>query len=162
MGVKCPYWSRLFWQIEDLESMTDNRKDHDLYRQPKQFVLCFDGTGNKFAGDTSDTNLVKIYRVRKRTPSEFDVTTLLTFHLSFASDARSQSISPVPLLPTGNRHIPDLTLTREQRETKPRQIVVQESKRCRIRLFLRRARPGWLQVSHEILRARRQHILLWF
>lgn len=32
-------------------------------RQPKQFVLCFDGTGNKFAGDGSDTNLVKIYRV---------------------------------------------------------------------------------------------------
>ena len=30
----------------------------------KQFVLCFDGTGNKFAGDESDTNLVKIYRVR--------------------------------------------------------------------------------------------------
>lgn len=31
--------------------------------QPKRFVLCFDGTGNKFAGDESDTNLVKIYRV---------------------------------------------------------------------------------------------------
>jgi hypothetical protein len=33
------------------------------FAQPKQFVLCFDGTGNKFAGDESDTNLVKIYRV---------------------------------------------------------------------------------------------------
>lgn len=28
-----------------------------------RFVLCFDGTGNKFAGDESDTNLLKIYRV---------------------------------------------------------------------------------------------------
>lgn len=30
---------------------------------PKQFVLCFDGTGNKFAGDESDSNVLKIYRV---------------------------------------------------------------------------------------------------
>jgi uncharacterized protein (DUF2235 family) len=47
--------------------MAETRKDHEpeLRRQPKQFVLCFDGTGNKFAGDTSDTNLVKIYRVSK-------------------------------------------------------------------------------------------------
>lgn len=31
--------------------------------QPKQFVLCFDGTGNKFAGDESDSNVLKIFRV---------------------------------------------------------------------------------------------------
>ncbi|KAJ5747184.1 uncharacterized protein N7511_008880 [Penicillium nucicola] len=37
--------------------------------QPKQFVLCFDGTGNKFAGDASDTNLVKIYRMLDRSKS---------------------------------------------------------------------------------------------
>ncbi|KAJ5987036.1 hypothetical protein N7451_011401 [Penicillium sp. IBT 35674x] len=35
----------------------------------KQFVLCFDGTGNKFAGDASDTNLVKIYRMLDRSQS---------------------------------------------------------------------------------------------
>lgn len=29
----------------------------------KQFVLCFDGTGNKFAGDESDSNVLKIFRV---------------------------------------------------------------------------------------------------
>ncbi|KAJ5807731.1 hypothetical protein N7474_009000 [Penicillium riverlandense] len=39
------------------------------YRQPKQFVLCFDGTGNKFAGDESDTNLLKIYRMLDRSQS---------------------------------------------------------------------------------------------
>ncbi|KAI9927560.1 hypothetical protein MW887_003178 [Aspergillus wentii] len=33
----------------------------------KKFVLCFDGTGNKFAGDGSDTNLLKIYRMLDRT-----------------------------------------------------------------------------------------------
>jgi uncharacterized protein (DUF2235 family) len=26
-------------------------------------VLCFDGTGNKFAGDESDSNVLKIFRV---------------------------------------------------------------------------------------------------
>ncbi|KAJ5683041.1 hypothetical protein N7462_006206 [Penicillium macrosclerotiorum] len=37
--------------------------------QKKQFVLCFDGTGNKFAGDESDTNLLKIYRMLNRSQS---------------------------------------------------------------------------------------------
>jgi uncharacterized protein (DUF2235 family) len=32
-------------------------------RPVKQFVLCFDGTGNKFAGDESDSNVLKIFRV---------------------------------------------------------------------------------------------------
>jgi uncharacterized protein (DUF2235 family) len=32
-------------------------------RPTKQFVLCFDGTGNKFAGDESDSNVLKIFRV---------------------------------------------------------------------------------------------------
>lgn len=32
---------------------------------PKQFVLCFDGTGNKFAGDESDSNVLKVFRVRR-------------------------------------------------------------------------------------------------
>ncbi|KAJ6080972.1 hypothetical protein N7499_005846 [Penicillium canescens] len=39
------------------------------YPQQKQFVLCFDGTGNKFAGDASDTNLLKIYRMLDRSQS---------------------------------------------------------------------------------------------
>jgi uncharacterized protein (DUF2235 family) len=34
-----------------------------LSGMPKQFVLCFDGTGNKFAGDESDSNVLKIFRV---------------------------------------------------------------------------------------------------
>jgi uncharacterized protein (DUF2235 family) len=41
----------------------ERREVSGPFTQPKQFVLCFDGTGNKFAGDESDTNLVKIYRV---------------------------------------------------------------------------------------------------
>jgi uncharacterized protein (DUF2235 family) len=30
---------------------------------PKTFVLCFDGTGNKFSADSSDSNILKIFRV---------------------------------------------------------------------------------------------------
>ncbi|PGG95530.1 hypothetical protein AJ79_10011 [Helicocarpus griseus UAMH5409] len=34
----------------------------DQYRRkPRRLVLCFDGTGNVFTGDESDTNVVKIY-----------------------------------------------------------------------------------------------------
>lgn len=33
---------------------------------PKTFVLCFDGTGNKFSGTESDSNILKIYRMLDR------------------------------------------------------------------------------------------------
>jgi len=33
----------------------------------KQFVLCFDGTGNKFSGTDADSNILKIYRMLDRT-----------------------------------------------------------------------------------------------
>ncbi|KAB8072985.1 hypothetical protein BDV29DRAFT_158011 [Aspergillus leporis] len=36
---------------------------------PKQFVLCFDGTGNKFCGDASDSNVLKIFRMLDRSKS---------------------------------------------------------------------------------------------
>lgn len=38
-------------------------ENQGLMGMPKQFVLCFDGTGNKFAGDESDSNVLKIFRV---------------------------------------------------------------------------------------------------
>jgi uncharacterized protein (DUF2235 family) len=30
-------------------------------RTPNRLILCFDGTGNSFQGNTSDTNIVKLY-----------------------------------------------------------------------------------------------------
>ena len=30
-------------------------------RIPNRLILCFDGTGNQFIGNTSDTNIVKLY-----------------------------------------------------------------------------------------------------
>lgn len=38
----------------------------DLNRRPKTFVLCFDGTGNKFSGTDADSNILKIYRMLDR------------------------------------------------------------------------------------------------
>ncbi|KAI9372317.1 hypothetical protein BJX61DRAFT_552959 [Aspergillus egyptiacus] len=36
----------------------------------RQFVLCFDGTGNKFQGNESDSNVLKIFRMLDRSDSE--------------------------------------------------------------------------------------------
>ncbi|KAH9994374.1 hypothetical protein F4779DRAFT_631776 [Xylariaceae sp. FL0662B] len=38
----------------------------DTRRTPRKLVLCFDGTGNKFRGDDSDSNILKIFRCLDR------------------------------------------------------------------------------------------------
>lgn len=35
-------------------------------KAPHKLVLCFDGTGNKFRGDKSDTNIVKLCKLLDR------------------------------------------------------------------------------------------------
>ena len=39
-------------------------------RRPRKLVLCFDGTGNKFKGDDSDSNILKIFRMLDRNSSD--------------------------------------------------------------------------------------------
>lgn len=39
-------------------------------RKPRKLILCFDGTGNKFRGDDSDSNILKIYRMLDRTTDD--------------------------------------------------------------------------------------------
>jgi len=39
-------------------------------RKARKLVLCFDGTGNKFHGDDSDSNILKIFRMLDRTASD--------------------------------------------------------------------------------------------
>ncbi|KAK5991508.1 hypothetical protein PT974_09791 [Cladobotryum mycophilum] len=39
-------------------------------REPKKLILCFDGTGNKFHGDESDSNILKIFRMLDRTADD--------------------------------------------------------------------------------------------
>lgn len=38
----------------------------DGSRRPRKLVLCFDGTGDKFHGDDSDSNILKIFRMLDR------------------------------------------------------------------------------------------------
>lgn len=38
----------------------------DSSSSPRRIVLCFDGTGNSFQGNESDTNIVKIYQMLDR------------------------------------------------------------------------------------------------
>lgn len=39
-------------------------------RKARKLVLCFDGTGNKFRGDDSDSNILKIFRMLDRTAND--------------------------------------------------------------------------------------------
>jgi hypothetical protein len=38
--------------------------------QRKKLILCFDGTGNKFKGNSGDTNILKIFRMLDRSGGE--------------------------------------------------------------------------------------------
>ncbi|KAK8015624.1 hypothetical protein PG991_008512 [Apiospora marii] len=42
----------------------------EVRRTPRKLVLCFDGTGNKFHGDDSDSNILKIFRCLDRTAGD--------------------------------------------------------------------------------------------
>ena len=55
-------------------------QDHDVqadmpkeeHEKPSKLILCFDGTGNQYSGDTSDTNVVKLYqKFNRNTPNQF-------------------------------------------------------------------------------------------
>ena len=49
-----------------------NHNDAADVLHERRLVLCFDGTGNKFSGKTSDTNIVKLYQMLdRRSPEQF-------------------------------------------------------------------------------------------
>jgi uncharacterized protein (DUF2235 family) len=58
------------------ESHMDRQQDHEQHvpyprgQDPgfvrRKFILCFDGTGNKFSGTDSDSNILKLYRMLDR------------------------------------------------------------------------------------------------
>jgi uncharacterized protein (DUF2235 family) len=45
-------------------------EDTQLKRRKKKFILCFDGTGNKFSGTDADSNILKIYRMLDRSDND--------------------------------------------------------------------------------------------
>ncbi|KAI0155373.1 hypothetical protein GGR52DRAFT_577326 [Hypoxylon sp. FL1284] len=46
--------------------MSTMNPTNEIRRAPHKLVLCFDGTGNKFRGDDSDSNILKIFRCLDR------------------------------------------------------------------------------------------------
>lgn len=67
-------------------------------------MLCFDGTGNKFHGDDSDSNILKIFRMLDRTASDQckiflfyprETTEVLTLYPDHYYQRRSQDTPPV-------------------------------------------------------------------
>jgi hypothetical protein len=50
--------------------MADPQLAYGPKRKPRKLVLCFDGTGNKFRGDDSDSSILKIYRMLDRTADD--------------------------------------------------------------------------------------------
>ncbi|KAF2099020.1 hypothetical protein NA57DRAFT_38919 [Rhizodiscina lignyota] len=49
-----------------------SRQTNPTSRKRRKFILCFDGTGNKFHGTDADSNILKIYRMLDRNdPSQF-------------------------------------------------------------------------------------------
>ncbi len=53
-----------------MSPMTALSAGRDRTRGPRKLVLCFDGTGNKFHGDESDSNILKIFRMLDRTAGD--------------------------------------------------------------------------------------------
>lgn len=48
-------------------NMANNK---EAERPPKKLILCFDGTGNRFRGDESDSNILKIFRMLDRSADD--------------------------------------------------------------------------------------------
>ena len=44
--------------------------NHPVEKRARKLVLCFDGTGNKFRGDDSDSNILKIFRMLDRNAND--------------------------------------------------------------------------------------------
>jgi uncharacterized protein (DUF2235 family) len=52
--------------IVHLQRERSDSLEHRRGHIRKRFVLCFDGTGNKFSGTDADSNILKIYRMLDR------------------------------------------------------------------------------------------------
>ncbi|KAI9888687.1 MAG: hypothetical protein M1814_006543 [Vezdaea aestivalis] len=57
------------WDQQNVKGVPESRQGPEVYGPPrarKKFVLCFDGTGNKFQGNDGDSNILKIFRMLDR------------------------------------------------------------------------------------------------
>lgn len=72
-------WSPIDYRRNSMASETQSRAPTAMTalidapsksRKPRKLILCFDGTGNKFHGDDSDSNILKIFRMLDRTADD--------------------------------------------------------------------------------------------
>jgi len=61
----------------------------------KKLILCFDGTGNKFKGNSGDTNILKIFRMLDRSSGNQCKDSIQFCSLSFRSVRVSQRLTAV-------------------------------------------------------------------
>jgi uncharacterized protein (DUF2235 family) len=62
----CESATRHFGQDDRVSIRSGMNPTTDRRPCPRKLVLCFDGTGNKFRGDDSDSNILKIFRCLDR------------------------------------------------------------------------------------------------
>ena len=56
------------YEAHDVQADMSKEKQEE----PAKLILCFDGTGNQYSGDTSDTNIVKLYqKFNRKTPNQY-------------------------------------------------------------------------------------------
>ncbi len=60
--------------LSEENAQANNKYSNAAYvartRGTRKLVLCFDGTGNKFHGDDSDSNILKVFRMLDRTADD--------------------------------------------------------------------------------------------
>jgi uncharacterized protein (DUF2235 family) len=99
--------------------VSDNMNAIRAAGKPRRLVLCFDGTSNKFQGDRSDTNIVKIYQMLDRNTSD-------QFHYYQRKADHYSDINMVLTFYSRHRNI----LRGRQRERRVHQVLSQDSRLC--------------------------------
>ena len=94
-------------------------------RKPRKLILCFDGTGNKFHGNDSDSNILKIFRMLDRDAGD-------QFHYYQRPSHHRFSSHPGLLLIltrdfcSWHRHLHHLRLAVAHGAAQPHQLMVQK------------------------------------
>lgn len=61
-------------KVNEMYAVYDVQEDMPTEKreEPAKLILCFDGTGNQYSGDTSDTNVVKLFqKFNRKTPNQY-------------------------------------------------------------------------------------------
>lgn len=122
----------------------------DARRGPRKLILCFDGTGNKFHGNESDSNILKIFRMLDRTADD-QYHYYQRRHTGFSNNFKWNRLT----LPSRDRDVCHFDFSFIRKHLYAHLVMVQEGQRLGNWVFLRSARRGRLPLPHAILQPRR-------